>query len=202
MNAIHLTRSSLFNLAVGIVFGLATGTFAAMKLSEPAIAHAQEAVDDQAKAIEQQKQLIQRQAETIELRDTAVANLTRALQAAQANPAAALLAQSGHVMNEAQCRAWIGVLAPPAISNGYASGGGVSTVLYESGKASLNISLLPLPGAPRVSISPNSQLAPRWIIPGKIAPQMVGETRKAVYYYFDGESAQWQGPFAPERVAR
>ena len=118
------------------------------------------------------------------------------LAKAQANPAAQELARSGHVMNEAQCRAWIGVVAAPQPA------AAISTVLYEAGRASVNISLLPLPGAPRIAVGPGSQLAPRWILPGRIQPQMIGETRQATYYYFDAQSSQWQGPFAPERVTQ
>jgi hypothetical protein len=76
------------------------------------------------------------------------------------------------------------------------------TVLYESGRAQVNISLLPLPGAPRIALGPGSQLAPRWIVPGHIQPRMVGETRQAIYYYFDASSNAWQGPFAPLRVTQ
>lgn len=83
-----------------------------------------------------------------------------------------------------------------------AQGGTTVTVLYESGRVSLNVSLLPLAGAPRVAIGPNSELQPRWVVPGRIQPQMIGETRKAIYYYFDSTSSHWQGPFAPERVAQ
>lgn len=76
------------------------------------------------------------------------------------------------------------------------------TVLYESGRASLNVSLLPFPGAPRIALGPGSQLAPRWIVPGQIQPKMVGETRQAIYYYFDSASNAWTGPFAPLRVTQ
>jgi hypothetical protein len=82
----------------------------------------------------------------------------------------------------------------------------VATVLYEPGRPSVNISLLPFPGMPRVAIGPHSEMAPRWVIPGKIEPQMVGETRKAIYYYFNAAAVpgaeQWQGPFAPQRVVQ
>jgi len=126
-----------------------------------------------------------------------IQKLMAELKEARQNPAAQMLAQSGHVMNEAQCRAWIGVWS----TSGQPTAS-ISTVLYEAGRASVNISLLPLPGAPRIAVGPGAQLAPRWIIPGRIQPQMVGETRQATYYYFDAQSSQWQGPFAPERVTQ
>ena len=37
-------------------------------------------------------------------------DLEAQLTAARTNPGAQLLANSGHVMNEAQCRAWLGVM--------------------------------------------------------------------------------------------
>ena len=125
-----------------------------------------------------------------------IQELMAQLKEARQNPAAQELARSGHVMNEAQCRAWIGVVVAPQPAATF------STVLYEAGRASVNISLLPLPGAPRIAVGAGSQLAPRWIIPGRIQPQMIGETRQAMYYYFDAQSSQWQGPFAPERVTQ
>ena len=142
----------------------------------------QETWDTSYKAIGEQSALIQK--------------LMAELKEARQNPAAQELARSGHVMNEAQCRAWIGVVVAPQPAATF------STVLYEAGRASVNISLLPLPGAPRIAVGAGSQLAPRWIIPGRIQPQMIGETRQAMYYYFDAQSSQWQGPFAPERVTQ
>lgn len=73
---------------------------------------------------------------------------------------------------------------------------GAFTVLYEAGGASLNLSLLPLRGAPRVSLS-GAQLGPRWIVPGKVQPEMLGDARQAMYYFYDARNATWQGPFAP-----
>src|SRR5690348_4608915 len=133
---------------------------------------------------------------TLRMQRESIENLRQQLAEAKANQGAQLLAASGHVMNEEQCRAWIGIM-PSAEQSAT-----LSTVLYESSRPSVNVSLLPLPGAPRISIGPNSQLAPRWIIAGKIQPQMVGETRKAIYYWYDATSSQWQGPFAPQRVAQ
>lgn len=78
----------------------------------------------------------------------------------------------------------------------------VVTVLYESSRATLNLALISLPGAPRIAIGPRSQLAPRWVIPGKNQPQLLGETRQAIYYWFDPSAMLWQGPFAPERVTQ
>lgn len=76
---------------------------------------------------------------------------------------------------------------------------GAFTVLYEAGGASLNLSLLPLRGAPRVSLS-GAQLGPRWIVPGKVQPEMLGDARQAMYYFYDARNATWQGPFAPTIV--
>jgi hypothetical protein len=147
--------------------------------------------------------------EAIRQQHATIERLSAELEAAKAagkaalenNPAAQLLAQTGHVMNEEQCRTWMGVVNI-AQSAPVVNAASVTTVLYESGRASVNVSLLPLPGLPRVGIGPHSQLAPRWIIPGKIQPQMIGETRKAIYYYYDATSSNWQGPFAPERVVQ
>jgi len=186
--------SSLFGfaLAVGITKSIDRQAPTAVPAAQPCatilnsedkpVPVTQENWDSAYKAVGEQAALIQK--------------LMTELKEARENPAAQELARSGHVMNEAQCRAWIGVIAAPqpAVS--------ISTVLYEAGRASVNISLLPLPGAPRIAVGPGSQLAPRWIIPGRIQPQMVGETRQATYYYFDAQSSQWQGPFAPERVTQ
>lgn len=140
---------------------------------------------------------------TLEVQEQTIASLREQLSQAQKNPASQLLSQSGHVMNEAQCRAWIGVMAPPpATVQTIPVYDRVSTVLYEAGRAQLNVSLLPLPGAPRIAIGPHSELAPRWILSGRVQPQMVGETRQASYYYFDPQSSQWQGPFVPQRIVQ
>jgi hypothetical protein len=176
-------------LFFGALLGLMLGGAFTVKMSQPAIAHAQIALQDQAETIRQLQAQVDGQKRNI-------AELLEQIGAARGNAGAQLLASSGHVMDEAQCRAWIGVMAPARPADGL----NVATVLYESQRASLNVSLLPLPGAPRVAIGPHSQMAPRWIIPGRIQPQMVGETRQAAFYYFDADSSNWQGPFSPERV--
>lgn len=184
-----MTRHPLFSFIFGSLLGLMLGGAFTVKMSQPAIAHAQTALQDQAETIRKL------QAQT-EGQRTNIRELLAEVDRLRGNAGAQLLANSGHVMDEAQCRAWIGVMAPARPADGL----NVATVLYESQRASLNVSLLPLPGAPRVAIGPHSQMAPRWIIPGRIQPQMVGETRQAAFYYFDADSANWQGPFSPERV--
>ena len=79
-----------------------------------------------------------------------------------------------------------------------------ATVLYEASSASVNVNLtlIPLPGAPRISLGPHSALAPRWLIPGRIQPEMIGGTRQGVFYYYNADAQQWQGPYAPARVQR
>jgi hypothetical protein len=139
--------------------------------------------------------------EAIRQQHATIERLSAELAEAKANPASQMLAQTGHVMSEQQCRAWMGVVNVAQFTP-IVNAASITTVLYESGRASVNVSLLPLPGLPRVALGPHSQLAPRWVIPGKIQPQMVGETRKAIYYYFDSTSSQWQGPYAPERVVQ
>lgn len=105
----------------------------------------------------------------------------------------------GGVTDQAiQCQQWNPQpqqTLPPADASSF-------TVLYESGRASLHVSLLPFPGAPRVALDSGSQLAPRWILPGRLQPKMVGQTRQALYYYFDPATSTWQGPFAPPRVTQ
>lgn len=184
-----MTRHPLFSFIFGSLLGLMLGGALTVKLSEPAIAHAQTALQDQADTIRQLQAQVEGQKSNI-------ATLLSQLEQARGNPAARSLAQTGHVMDEAQCRAWIGVMAPSKPADQV----NIATVLYESQRASVNLSLLPLPGAPHLAIGPHSQMAPRWIIPGRIQPQMVGETRQAAFYYFDANSANWQGPFSPERV--
>lgn len=184
-----MSRHPLFNFIFGCLLGLMLGGSLVVKMSEPAIAHAQTALQDQAITIRKLQ-------EQIEGQKSNIATLLSQLDEARGNPTSQLLTNSGHVMNEAQCRAWIGVMAPQPPSQPVS----IATVLYESQRASVNLSLLPLPGAPRLAIGPHSQMAPRWIIPGRIQPQMVGETRQAAFYYFDANSANWQGPFSPERV--
>jgi hypothetical protein len=184
-----MIRHPLYNFIFGGLLGLMLGGALTVKMSQPAIARAQTALQDQAELIRQLQAENEGQAKNI-------AVLMAQLNEARGNPAAQLLASSGHVMDEAQCRAWIGVMAPAKPADQVS----IATVLYESQRASVNLSLLPLPGAPRVAIGPHSQMAPRWIIPGRIQPQMVGETRQAAFYYFDANSANWQGPFSPERV--
>lgn len=193
-------KSPLFNFILGSVLGLAIGMGVVMELSKPVIAHAQEALADTAKTIEDQAKTIESQKQTLELRETAIANLIASLQnersranAAEANPAAQLLAQTGHVMTEAQCKAWMGVF--PAVSP---SQGTLSTVLYEAGGTQVNLSLFP--GTPKIELGPHSEMSPRWVIPGAVAPQIVGGTRKAMYYVYDGSQSTWRGPFAPGRV--
>jgi hypothetical protein len=184
-----MTRHPLFNFIFGSLLGLMLGAGIVVKWSQPAIAHAQEALQDQAETIRTLQAQVEGQKQNI-------GELLDQISAARGNPGAQLLAKSGHVMDEAQCRAWMGVTSPAKPADQV----NIATVLYESQKASVNLSLLPLPGAPRVAIGPHSQMAPRWIIPGRIQPQMVGETRQAAFYYFDANSANWQGPFSPERV--
>ena len=184
-----MIRNPLYSFIFGSLLGLMLGGAFTVKMSQPAIAHAQTALQDKAQTITELQTVIQGQKHNIEA-------LLAQVEQLHGNPAAQLLANSGHVMDEAQCRAWIGVMAPAKPADQVS----VATVLYESQRASLNVSLLPLPGAPRLAIGPHSQMAPRWIIPGRIQPQMVGETRQAAFYYFDPNSANWQGPFSPERV--
>jgi hypothetical protein len=184
-----MSRHPLFNFIFGSLLGLMLGGALTMKMSQPAIAHAQTALQDQAEVIRKLQAQVEGQRKNI-------ASLLASLEYERQHPAIQALAKSGHVMDEAQCRAWIGVMAPAKPADQVS----IATVLYESQRASVNLSLLPLPGAPRVAIGPHSQMAPRWIIPGRIQPQMVGETRQAAFYYFDANSANWQGPFSPERV--
>ena len=205
-----MKTSPFRDFIIGSVVGFAiAGALFAFHPGAAAAAADQTQCADKDATIEQQRSTIEQQQKQIASDDESksaaqdmIGFLQEALkkgreQLAQAKAAAELPAQSGPVMTEEQCRAWAGsVNAPqnePQVSN-------VSTVLYESGRPSLNISLLPLPGAPRVSVGQNSQLMPRWIIAGRIQPQMVGETRKAIYYWYNAQSSQWQGPFAPQRV--
>lgn len=194
-------KSPLFNFILGVVFGIALGMAATMQLSQPAIAHGQEALADSAKTIEDQAKTIESQKQTLELRETGIANLIAALEKeqaranlAEANPAAKLLAQAGHVMTEEQCRAWVGIF-PPATPAGQAN---LSTVLYEAGGTQVNLSLFP--GTPKIELGPHAELAPRWVIPGAVAPKIVGGTRKAMYYLYDGSQSTWRGPFLPQRL--
>jgi hypothetical protein len=197
-----MIKSSWFNFIYGVLAGLALALAGMVRIHDHAEAAAPEqkpcAMIDGRNVTQEGWEFAQK---AIRLQHDTIEQLETQLAEAKANPAAQMLAQSGHVMNEEQCRAWIGVLsAPHDVAQIQAAN--FATVLYESGRASLNVSLLPLPGAPRVAVGPRSELAPRWILPGRIQPQMVGETRKAIYYYYDTTSSQWHGPFAPERVVQ
>ena len=101
-----MTKSALFNFVFGSVLGLAIGLALAIGMSHPAIADAQVTVDDQAKTIEVQKGTIAKQQELLDLREKAIATMAGEMQTAMTNPGAQLLARSGHIMNEAQCRVW------------------------------------------------------------------------------------------------
>lgn len=184
-------------LLAGLV-SFTAGAFLTTKLSEPAIAHAQDALDDASKTIALQKQVYDELKARYDFDETALNVLRAQLATAKGDLGAQALAQTGHVMTEPQCKAWMGVF--PAVQQ--SAGQNVATVLYESGKTTVHLSLLPLPGAPRINITPNSQMAPKWIIPGKIQPQLVGGTRNAAYYWYDAQTTQWSGPFAPEHVVQ
>ena len=121
-------QSRLLNFVFGSLLGLAIGMCFVVMVSKPAIAHAQDAIRDQAQTIDQQKKQIEYLQLRLDADDKLIIAQKGKIDAALANPAAQALAQTGHVMTEAQCRAWMGVF--PAVSPAREN---VATVLYESG---------------------------------------------------------------------
>jgi hypothetical protein len=109
-----MTKSALFNFVFGSVLGLALGLALATFISHPAVADAQLTVDDQAKTIEVQKETIAKQQESLDLREKAIVTMSNEMQAAMTNPGAQLLARTGHIMDETQCRAWDSATNPTA----------------------------------------------------------------------------------------
>src|ERR1051326_4293634 len=98
----QMTKSALFNFVFGSVLGLAAGLAIATFISHPVVADAQAAVADQASTIESQKETIAKQKEQLEMREKAIITMSNEMQNLMKNPAAQLLAQTGHVMDEAQ----------------------------------------------------------------------------------------------------
>lgn len=101
-----MTKSALFNFVFGSVLGLVAGLAVATFVSHPVVADAQTTVADQASTIESQKATIAKQQELLDLREKAIITMSNEMQTAMGNPGARLLARSGHIMNEAQCRVW------------------------------------------------------------------------------------------------
>jgi hypothetical protein len=93
---------------LALVIGMAGGAGFTMIQANAAIAHAHTALLEQAETI----RTLQAQ---IDAQQKNLASLLKDLQYEREHPAIQALPQNGHVMNEAQCRAWIGFLLPQAI---------------------------------------------------------------------------------------
>jgi hypothetical protein len=77
------------------------------------------------------------------------------------------------------------------------------TVIFEATERQVDVHLslgmlhgLNLTNLPTFKFGPTGQMAPHWIIPGKVAPVFVGDSHGAVYYFF--ENNQWAGPVMPQ----
>jgi hypothetical protein len=109
-----MTKSPMFNFVFGSVLGLAMGISLALGVSHPVSAGAPP--DVQAATIEAQKETIAKMQQQLDMREKAIVTMSNEMQAAMTNPGAQLLARSGHIMNEAQCRAWDSATNPMAAS--------------------------------------------------------------------------------------
>lgn len=80
-----------------------------------------------------------------------------------------------------------------------------ATIIYQRapGEVDVNLSVglhgVSLGRLPTVKLG-NTQLVPRWIIPGKVSPQTIGEFGGEQYYFF--ENGQFTGPFKIFPISR
>lgn len=74
-----------------------------------------------------------------------------------------------------------------------------STVIYER-PPQLTIGFSGIRGLPVIPVGGQGDEAPHWLIPAKIKPIVLGDSRGAVYYYMNREN-RMDGPYLPE-VAR
>jgi hypothetical protein len=141
----------------------------------------------------------------IRMQHATIEQLNAELTRAKANPAAQMLAQTGHVMNEEQCRAWMGTMNPvtarPAADPPIP---GSATVIFErtNRQVDVNLSLkfrgIPLANLPKFTVGPQGELIPHWVFSGIVTPLVAGDDAGAVYYFF--YNGQWNGPYPPQNV--
>ncbi|MBZ5662724.1 MAG: hypothetical protein LAO08_20170 [Acidobacteriia bacterium] len=74
-----------------------------------------------------------------------------------------------------------------------------STVIYER-PPQLTLGFSGIRGLPVIPIGGQGDEAPHWLIPAKIKPMVLGDSRGAVYYYMSRDN-RMDGPYLPE-VAR
>lgn len=56
-----------------------------------------------------------------------------------------------------------------------------------------------LGGLPAIPVGTQGDEAPHWLIPAKVRPMVLGDSRGAVYYYMNAEN-HMDGPYLPEPV--
>jgi hypothetical protein len=78
----------------------------------------------------------------------------------------------------------------------------VATIIFEPTNQQLDVHLsigllrgLNLANLPSFKLGPQGQLAPHWVIPAKVIPVFIGDSRGAVYYFF--ENGNLSGPITP-----
>lgn len=73
-----------------------------------------------------------------------------------------------------------------------------STVIYER-PPQLTLGFSGMRGLPVIPIGGQGDEAPHWLIPAKVKPLVLGDSRGAVYYYMNSEN-RMDGPYLPETV--
>jgi|ERR1051326_1248947 hypothetical protein len=196
------------------VLGIAVGISSTVGVMKKKLQSAQATIANQKLTIDDLKQDASDLDDQIELKDsyiqffkTSSDLFMKRMQNAEANPAAQMLAQTGHVMNEEQCRAWssMGGGQPGGISTVDNSQSG--TVIFEPATRQVDVHLsvgmlrgLNLTNLPSFKVGPVGPMAPHWVIPGKVMPVFVGDSHGAIYYFF--EDGRWTGPLTPAGVAQ
>lgn len=71
-----------------------------------------------------------------------------------------------------------------------------STVIYERAPQ-LTLGFSGIRGLPVIPIGAQGDEAPHWLIPAKIKPMVLGDSRGAVYYYMTRDN-RMDGPYLPE----
>jgi hypothetical protein len=108
MNKATFYGSIALAAVLALSIGTAIGGGFAMRQADAAIVHAHTTLREQAETI----RTLQAQ---IDAQQKSLASLLKDLEYESEHPAIQALPQNGPVMNEAQCRAWIGFLLPQAI---------------------------------------------------------------------------------------